>query len=75
VGSGVIMNTFHVQVALSIIVLTGFGMLLAAWLVWPPATQSTILAALTGAEAAAFGQVVNFWFQNSKSPTSNGTTP
>jgi hypothetical protein len=61
------MNTFHAQILLSVIVIAGFGLLLAAWLVWPPGQQSAILASLTGAMAAAFGQVVAFWFQNSKS--------
>jgi len=40
--------------------------LLIAWMVFPPAEQSNMLSALTGALGAGYLQVINYWFSKPK---------
>jgi VIT1/CCC1 family predicted Fe2+/Mn2+ transporter len=51
---------------LSAIVVLGFGGVLIAWMVFPPKTDSNLLSALTGALAAGYLQVINYWFRSNK---------
>jgi hypothetical protein len=50
------------QIILSSIIVLGFGGVLIAWMLYPPHEQSNIMSALTGALAAGYLQVINYWF-------------
>ncbi len=51
---------------LSAIIVFGFGGVLVAWMVFPPAEQSNMLSALTGSLGAGYLQVINYWFSKPK---------
>lgn len=48
------------------VVVLGFGSVLLAWMAFPPKDQSQLLAGLTGALAAGYLQVINYWFTKTK---------
>ena len=50
------------MLVLTVFVVFGFGMVLVAWMIWPPATHSDVLSALVGALAAGYLQVIGYWF-------------
>lgn len=52
--------------ALSGIIIVGFGCVLIAWMVYPPKADSNLLAGLTGALGAGYLQVINYWFTKPK---------
>ena len=54
---------------MSAIIVLGFGGVLIAWMVYPPRADSTLLAGLTGALAAGYLQVINYWFRSNKDAT------
>jgi hypothetical protein len=51
---------------ISAIVVIGFGGVLLAWMAFPPRADSDLLAGLTGALAAGYLQVINYWFTKAK---------
>ena len=54
------------MLALSAIVILGFGGVLVVWMIYPPKADSNLLAGLTGALAAGYLQVINHWFTKPK---------
>jgi uncharacterized protein YggT (Ycf19 family) len=57
------------MLAITALVVIGFGCVFIAWMVWPPeAAQSNVISALVGALTTGYLQVINYWFSNRSSP-------
>jgi hypothetical protein len=53
------------MLAITALVVIGFGCIFIAWMVWPPqAAQSNVASALVGAITTGYIQVINYWFSN-----------
>lgn len=58
------------QIVISAIVVCSFTGITIGWILKPPAVEnSQTLSLLTGAMAAAFGQVINYWLNIHGGPT------
>lgn len=55
-------NDKTTMLVLSGIVVLTFGGVLVAWMIYPPKDQGQLLAGLTGALAAGYITVLNYWF-------------
>lgn len=50
------------RVIITAIVVLGFGGVLIAWIIWPPAAHSDILSGLAGVLGSGHLLVLNHWF-------------
>lgn len=54
------------MLAITALVVIGFGCIFIAWMVWPPhADQSNVISALVGALTSGYLQVIGYWFRGS----------
>ncbi len=52
------------RLALSVVVVMGFGVVLLGWMIWTPTETSSVgvLAGLTGSLGTGYVQVLSYWF-------------
>lgn len=51
------------RLAISALVIVGFGGVLIAWMIWPPKQDSTMLASMVGALVSGYALVLTSWFK------------
>ena len=52
--------------ALSAMIVLGFGGVLTVWIIYPPQTRSDLMSAMIATLGAGYLQVINYWFTKPK---------